>query len=109
MELSKQDKKTAREIIEAGLQKEFAKGLFDADTILTKWKNKSTDNSDAYHSLYRHITGFDKHIVRRYDNMKGSTYLFIIAAQLRDELISEDDLTEFSEEARQAIKRIAEL
>jgi len=38
-ELSKKDKKTAREIIEVGLQKEFAKGLFDADTILTEWKN----------------------------------------------------------------------
>jgi hypothetical protein len=109
MDLSKQDKKTAREIIEAGLQKEFAKGLFDADTILTEWKNKATGNREAYHSLYKQITGFDKHIARRYDNMKGSTYLFIIAAQLRDGIISENDLNEFSEEARLKVKRIAAL
>ena len=109
MELSKKDKKTAREIIEVGLQKEFAKGLFDADTILTEWKNESINNREAYHSLYKQLTGFDKHIARRYDNMKGSTYLFIVAAQLRDGIISENDLIDFSEEARLTVKRIAEL
>ncbi len=55
MELSKKDKKTAREIIESGLQQEFAKALFDVDTILTGWKNKSKNNRDAYHSLYKLI------------------------------------------------------
>ncbi len=109
MELSKKDKKTAREIIEAGLQKEFAKGLFDADTILTEWKNKAIDNREAYYSLYKQIASFDKHIARRYDDMKGSTYLFIIAAQLSDGIISENDLDEFSEEAIQAIKLISAL
>jgi hypothetical protein len=109
MELSKKDKKTAREIIEAGLQKEFAKGLFDADSILNKWKNKAIDNREAYHSLYKQITGFDRHIARRYDNIKGSTYLFIIAAQLSDGIISENDLNGFPEEVKQAIIRIASI
>ncbi len=109
MELSKKDKKTAREIIEAGLQKEFAKGLFDADTILTEWKNKAIDNREAYYSLYKQIASFDKHIARRYDDMKGSTYLFIIAAQLSEGIISESDLNEFSPEVKQAIIRIASI
>jgi hypothetical protein len=109
MELSKKDKRVAREIIEAGLQKEFAKGLFDADTILTEWKNKATGNREAYHSLYQQITGFDKHIARRYDNMKGSTYLFIIAAQLIDGIIAENDLDELSPEAKQAVIRITSI
>ena len=109
MELSKKDKKTAREIIELGLQKEFAKGLFDADSILTEWKNKAIDNREAYHSLYKQITGFDKHIARRYDNMTGSKYLFVIAAQLVDGIISENDLDEFSPEVKQAVIRIASI
>jgi hypothetical protein len=107
MELSKKDKKTAREIIEKGLQKEFAKGLFDADTILNDWKNKSKNNRETYHSLYQHIIDFDKHIARRYDEMTGSKYLFIIAGQLRDDVISENDLADFSDEVKQAIKLIA--
>jgi hypothetical protein len=109
MELSKKDRKTAREIIEAGLQKEYAKGLFKSDSILTGWKNKTIGNSEAYHALYKQIAGFDKHIARRYDNMKGSTYLFIIAAQLNDGIISEDDLNGFPEEVKQAIIRIASI
>jgi len=108
MELSKQEKKVAREIIETGLQKEFAKGLFDADTILNQWKNKSTDNRDAYHLLFKKITDFDKHIARRYDGMTGSKYLFVIAAQFQDGIISESDLEKCSERVKQAVKLIAE-
>jgi hypothetical protein len=108
MELSKQEKKVAREIIETGLQKEFAKGLFDADTILHQWKNKSTDNRDAYHLLFKKITDFDKHVARRYDGMTGSKYLFVIAAQFQDGIISESDLEKCSERVKQAVKLIAE-
>lgn len=107
MELSKKDKKTAREIIETGLQKEFAKGLFDADAILDEWKTKASDNREAYHALYRQITGFDKHIGRRYDGMTGSQYLFIMAAQLREGFVSEEHLNEFPPEVKNAVIRIA--
>jgi hypothetical protein len=41
MELSKKDKRVAREVIEKGLQREFSRGLFEADTVLNKWKNSS--------------------------------------------------------------------
>ncbi len=96
IELSKKEKKLAREIIEMGLQKEFAKGLSDADTILSKWKNRTQNNREAYHLLYNHIIDFDKHIAKRYDRITGSNYIFIIAAQLYDSIITEDDLTDFS-------------
>ena len=109
MELSKKDKKKAREIIESGLQQEFVKALNDVDAILTGWKNKSKSNRDAYHLLYKHITDFDNHIARRYDRISGSKYLFIIAAQLRDGVISENDLSDLSNEVQQAIKVIADI
>lgn len=107
MELSKKDKKTAREIIDSGLLREFANGLSEADKIIEKWKNKQKDNREAYYSLYSHIKKFDKHIAQRYDRVTGSTYLFVIAGQLYDGIISDDDLENFSEEAKQAVKRIA--
>ena len=108
-ELSKKDKKTAREIIEKGLQKEYAKGLFQFDSILTKWKDNTLDNKDAYLQLCKELVNYDKHIARRYDDMKGSNYLFIIAAQMLDNIISENDLENFSDEAKQAIKIITSL
>ena len=108
MELSKKDKKIARQIIEKGLQKEYAQGLFEADTVLHNWKNKTLGNREAYLSLYKKIMNCDKHIARRYNNMTGSKYLFIIAGQLLDGVISDSDLTEFSEEVIKAINLIAD-
>lgn len=108
MQLSKREKKIAREIIEAGLQKEFKKGLLDADKILNNWKIKALDNRNAYHNLYKHIIDFDKHIARRYDGMTGSRYLLVIISQLQDGLISESDLENFSEEVKLALKRSIE-
>ncbi len=109
MELSKRDKKIARQIIEIGLQKEFAKGLYNADSVLNDWKEKVRDNRESYHLLYKAINNFDKHIARRYDSMSGSKYAWIIAAQLGDEMISESDLAELSENVRQAIIHMSRL
>ncbi|NII25332.1 hypothetical protein HB364_09580 [Pseudoflavitalea sp. X16] len=103
IELSKKDKRIARELIEKGLQKEFQQGLQQFDAILQKWKNEQQDNRDTYHNLYKTVRDFDKHIARRYDNMRGSTYLMILAAQLADKLISEDELTEMNPDARNAV------
>jgi hypothetical protein len=107
MELSKKDKKMARELIEKGLQIEFANGLSDADKILVEWKNKSLNNRD--HQLYKHIADCDKHIASRYDHMSGSRYIFIIAGQLRDNVITGDDLLNFSDEVKGAILMIADI
>src|SRR6266487_4485489 len=74
-ELTKKDKRIARELTEKGLQIEFQQGLQQFDAILQKWKNEQQDNRDAYHHLYKSVRDFDKHIARRYDNIKGSTYL----------------------------------
>jgi len=107
MELTKGEKKIAREIIEIGLQKEFSNGLLEAEKVLTDWKNNSINNRDAYHLLYQKIKNFDKHIARRYDGMTGSKYLFIIVAQLADGIISEEDLEKFPDEVKLKIKFLA--
>lgn len=104
MELSKKDKKVARQIIEDGLQKELGKGLDKIDKLLKKWQEGKQDNRESYHLLFKTISDFDKHIAKRYDNMTGSKYLFIIASQLHDDIVSEGSLSELSEEVIQKIK-----
>ena len=42
IELSKNDKKIARELIEKSMQKEFQQGLLKLDKILQHWKRKLT-------------------------------------------------------------------
>ncbi len=105
-ELSKKERKIARSIIEAGVQREFEKGLQSIDSILLNWKDKKTNNRESYHMVYKTLTDFDEHIAQRYDGMMGSKYLFIIAAQLNDGTITEDDLMEFSAETIRRIKFI---
>jgi hypothetical protein len=109
MELSKADKKAAREIIEKGLQQEFAAGLERSYQILADWKAGNINNREAYHELYGHIRDCDKHIARRYDNMKGSTYLLIIAGQIIDGVVEETELQKLSSDAREFVNRILSL
>lgn len=109
MELSKKDKQEARKIIETGLHREFANGLSEADKILTEWKANSKNNKDAYHQLYKHIVDFDKHISRRYDKISGSNYMYIIAGQLLDGVITEKEISNLSIDVQQAIKIIADI
>jgi hypothetical protein len=106
IELSKPDRRAAREIIEMGLQKEYANGLDRSFQILSDWKAGKKGNRDAYQELYGHIQDFDKHIAGRYDNMKGSTYLFIIAGQIFDGITEESELQKLSPEAIEFVQRI---
>jgi hypothetical protein len=109
IELSKAAKKTARIIIEKGLQKEFENGLNQFDKILQSWKAENRDNGETYHALYKSVETFDKHIGRRYDGMGGSDYLYIIAGQLFDDVISESDIEPLPQDAKNAILLLANM
>ena len=76
---------------------------------MDQWKNKLIDNRDAYCKLYNYIIDFNKHIISIYDRITGSNYIFIIAAQLYNGVISEEDMKELSEDAKQSIKLIVNI
>ncbi len=109
MELSKSDKRIARTIIEKGLLNEFTKGLNKADKILNDWKQGKSDVRESYHALFKHITGFDKGIARRYDGMRNSDLLDIILQQLNENLIDKQDLQLFSAEGQDFIQGLLSL
>ncbi|MEO8960902.1 MAG: hypothetical protein ABI325_03410 [Ginsengibacter sp.] len=104
MHLSKKERKTAREIIEKGLQKELEEGLSDAQKILQYWENKRSSSHETYRSLYKQITDFDKQIAQKYDGMTASNYLLVIIGQLRDGFIFESDLQDFPEDLQLRLK-----
>ena len=103
MELSKKDKKTCRELIETGLQCEFTTGLEKAESILCNWKAKKKDVKETHHALYSMIRKFDKHIGRRYNGITGSHYLSCVAGLVMDQIITLEELSPFSDEARATI------
>ena len=103
LNLTKPQKRIARRIIETGLQREYEAGIIKLDKIISRWKNKKIDNRDTYMNLYSSLTRYDKHIGRRYNKMTGSWYLYIIAAQLADEVITIEELDDFPEDIREKI------
>jgi hypothetical protein len=109
MELSKKDKKTCRELIEAGLQREFTSGLEKAESILCNWKTRNKDIKETYYTLYEMIRKFDKHIGRRYDGVTGSHYLSCVAGLVMDQIIFTEELNPFSDEARAVILRMSNI
>ncbi|MEP6948559.1 MAG: hypothetical protein ABI863_04770 [Ginsengibacter sp.] len=103
IDLSKREKKIAREAIEKGVLAEFVVSLEEAETIIKEWRNAQLDNKQAYHKLFAAIMEQNKHIARRYDDMRGSRYLLTVAAILHDGYITEEDIKDFSEEVKEQI------
>ena len=109
MDLSKKDKKIAREMIEKGVQIEFANGLNEADAVVQKWKNHTLENREAYHLLFKTIKDFDKHIAQRYDSLTGSRYFLTVAVLYADGIITDEDIMNFSPEINEEIRRMKRL
>ena len=78
LELTKSQKKIARQVIEKGLQKEYIDGIIKLDNIISKWKINVLTNRDAWFELCKELTKHDDHIANRYNNMGGSKYLYVI-------------------------------
>ena len=95
LDLSKSQKKIARQIVETGLDREFKNGITEIDRVIQQWKDGKTETRDTYYKMYKSLIFFDKKIGRRYNNMKGSTYLIIIAGQLADGIITRGEIDEF--------------
>ena len=107
MELSKKDKKLAREIIEKGLNLEFERALSRSEQVLKEWRAQALANHEAYQKLYRHIKDYDKRIAQLYDGLRPAAYLEVIAVQYRDGFITDEDIAGLSEEARKVLQRWA--
>jgi len=108
-ELSKSQKKIARQIIELGLQREYENGIKKMDNIIQNWKAGKLDNRNTYLDIYKKLIAHDKHIGQRYDRMTGSNYLLIIIGQLADGVITLDEISEFNDEVKAIINRWVEL
>jgi hypothetical protein len=94
-DLSKREKKIARDAIEKGVLAEFEVALKESETIINQWRSGKLDNKQAYHKLFKAMAERNKHIARRYDNMRGSRYLLTVANILHDGHITQEDIKDF--------------
>lgn len=108
IELSKSQKKIARELIDKSLQKECAQFLEKIEISITEyWKGKNPHES--YLNLYRKVESFDKHIARRYDGLRGSNYYIALVGLFVDKILTQEDLNRFDEDLKQRLLNTAKL
>ncbi|WCT13119.1 hypothetical protein [Mucilaginibacter jinjuensis] len=103
MDLSKKDKKAAREIIAKGMHAEFQRGMQHFDIIMQKWRESKDEDQIHYAELYGEVRQFDKRIAFRYDRLSGSIYLDTIIIQIIEKLIDLSDLNLLSTETQEYI------
>jgi len=88
-ELSKKEKKIARECIDKGLEAAFKEGLEKSELVIRDWRQgKFSSDKEAYHKLYKAITDKDDAISRRYDGLTGSRYLVTVAQLFLEKVIT---------------------
>lgn len=99
MELPKNQKKHARALIERALQRECESFLNETKAWMNQPETEETPHKQ-YLKLFDRVYKFDKHIVRTYDNMSGSRYYLTVFRLFYDDVLTEEDLSLFSEEVR---------
>ncbi|HEX5150364.1 MAG TPA: hypothetical protein VFW07_02885 [Parafilimonas sp.] len=108
-ELPKKEKKIARAAIDKGVNTAFKLALEEAGSIIKEWQEGKLDNRAAYHKLFKAVDKHDYKIARRYDHVTGSKYLMIVSAILADGHITQDDISEFSDETKAVIRSWAKV
>lgn len=104
--LPKSQKGKVRSLIDKGIEKEYQNSNELIYKILTEWKKGNMDNKTTYMKVYDLVRKNDKHISQWYDRLTGSNYGMTLLFQLRNNIISEEDLDILSPDCR---KRFLEL
>ena len=99
IELTKSQKKVARELIDLGLHRECK----SFGMKIAKFANSSdweTKPHELYLKLYKKVVSFDKNIARRYDGMTGSRYFNTVWGLFYDGILTEEDIDRFDDEVK---------
>ena len=95
IELTKKQKKIARELIDLGLQRECQSFKKEIEQFTGSSKWKTGNPKELYHKLYEIVTIFDKHIARRYNDLSGSHYFNTVLGLFYNEILKPEDIARF--------------
>lgn len=100
MELSKSQKRIARELIRKALERECSMFMKNIKEYVQKLSHEEAKSHESYLALYKKVHVFDKHIGRRYDGMRGSIYFRTLLSLLSDKVLTKEDMAQFDEETQ---------
>lgn len=102
-ELSKAEKKIARQLIDKGLDTAHKNALESLDKLISKWKGGEETNKEAYMNVYRELHQHDKGIGRRYNGLNGSRWFACISNLFSEDILTEEDIAPLREETKNLI------
>ena len=123
IELTKSDKRLCRELIHVCLERECRKFVEDVQKIASKpiplaelnayYQEESGVAVESpwhkqYIKIFNKVRSFDKHVARRYDDITGGHYLDAVLALYCDDLVTDDEISRFSEKVEEFLKRYKE-
>lgn len=120
IELTKSDKRLCRELIHVGLERECRKFVEDVQKMASM-PIPQAELNEPYHEengraaegpwhkqyikIYNKVHTFDKHVAMRYDGITGGRYLNTVLALYCDDLVTDDEISRFSEKVKDFLKR----
>ena len=106
IELSKNQKKVARQMIDLGLHRE-CKSFTEKIAKFTRSPEWETENPhEMYLKLYKKVVAFDKHIANRYDGLSGSHYFDTVLGLFRDGVLTIEDIERFDAEVQNLLLKL---
>ena len=102
-ELSKSEKKIARQLIDKGLDIAYTHALAGAEAIIEKWRSQMHSNRESYLNLFKNLNKHDDDIAHRYNGLGGSRWLGTVADLFAEEIITKEEIQAFSEETKNII------
>lgn len=120
IELSKSDKRLCRELIHVSLERECRKFVEDMQKVVSKPIPLAELNAPyreengfavegpwhkQYFKIFNKVRTFDKHVARRYDGISGGHYLDAVLGLYCDDIVTDDEISGFSEKIEEFLKR----
>ena len=100
IELTKPQKKIARQLIRLALLRECETFLDDTRRFLHEAESNGEDAHTNYLSLFKKVNNFDRHIARHYDGMSGSRYLITVLNRYCAGTLTDEDITLLGEDTQ---------
>jgi hypothetical protein len=102
MDIKESDWKTFRRLHSVALER-YCRRVLDEVRVAAKCKG---DYHDCYRTVYRLIRERDKTLAITFDDPRRSTALILLANMIAEELLTEEELKQFSLETQECIEAI---
>ena len=93
--------------IKKGLQNEYTKYLSETDVILQDWRKETKNSDEVFDEVFKQVFDSKKQIMHKYAHLKTAKYIPVIAEQYSAGYLTKEDLSEYSDELRETIIKLA--